>query len=65
MVTGVSSFQRQLSEELDGDLCSLCENEDLWKAGGTMKRFNSASQTICGRNTLAALRQARVLINAF
>uniref|UniRef100_A0A9J2P0T1 DNA polymerase V n=1 Tax=Ascaris lumbricoides TaxID=6252 RepID=A0A9J2P0T1_ASCLU len=64
---GVASPERkrQLSEELDGDLCSLCENEDLWKAGGTMKRFNSASQTICGRNTLAALRQARVLINAF
>ncbi|VDM43992.1 unnamed protein product [Toxocara canis] len=61
---GVASPERKahLFEMLDSDLGALCENEELWKLGGNMKRFNSASQTICGRNTLAAIRQARVLI---
>uniref|UniRef100_A0A0M3JH61 Nucleocapsid protein n=1 Tax=Anisakis simplex TaxID=6269 RepID=A0A0M3JH61_ANISI len=57
-----SKEKQQLNEALGDDLKVLMGNTELWKNGGTMKRFNSASQTICGRSTLAALKQLSAVI---
>uniref|UniRef100_A0AAF5PMZ6 DNA polymerase V n=1 Tax=Wuchereria bancrofti TaxID=6293 RepID=A0AAF5PMZ6_WUCBA len=50
------SNTQRLQESLTEVLKELCNNTELWKASDRLKRFNSASQSICGRKALASLK---------
>ncbi|VIO92726.1 conserved hypothetical protein [Brugia malayi] len=50
------SSKQCLQESLTEVLKELCNNTEFWKASDRLKRFNTASQSICGRKALASLK---------
>ncbi|KAL4003453.1 hypothetical protein ACH3XW_7665 [Acanthocheilonema viteae] len=50
------SNKRRLQESLTEVLKELCSSTEIWKASDRLKRFNDASQSICGRRALASLK---------
>ncbi|VDO52009.1 unnamed protein product [Brugia timori] len=50
------SSKQRLQESLTEVLKELCNNTEFWKASDRLKRFNTASQSICGRKALASLK---------
>uniref|UniRef100_A0A1I7VUK5 DNA polymerase V n=1 Tax=Loa loa TaxID=7209 RepID=A0A1I7VUK5_LOALO len=50
------SNKNRLQESLTEVLKKLCNNTELWKSGDRLRRFNGASQSICGRKALASLK---------